>query len=730
MKILGACKLLVLQIVAFYMRLPRVPRRFCIAFVTFLLILGNILFFYLFAISLYGVFLALLYFAFVVAFPGLLIALVFCKFFHVPSDQRPSWHLMIPLMTIFGIGNLLSAYLIAKLLHVHEANYMFALPYFLLPLGPVRAFFRSIMSFNFRKYNVLSNWQLPIFLIFIFAVNILLFSMRPTPGILPLDIFFDHLWNVGNTVSLVSHFPLQSLNIELKPYIPYHILVHIMGAHMAIITGLTPHLVGLQFIFVPLVPLLILSMTSLLRQFFNENNAYLFYGLAVLLFGDGFLSVHAVKVDSYINSPTNFLGIIFFLSAMTLLMQLHRIRNTGRFIIFFAVLLLTTVAKGSIGIALMLGTVLWMLFLIWRKRIMLGDVMYCTGALLGFSVSFLVFFILPVQGQPTITGLIHGISDTSFPVVPFAYVTKNYLASPFVGIIYSHLPPFLQQLSHIILTIAFLPIHILLYYSYRLLVFYHLITSSIDTKTYRFIFIGLASLLVAYLININTHGHAFFLTPAIYILDVLFVCYFQKEKLFSLITFFYSKRDVYAMIGLIFIIVLPFLSMSGWFRTEYSHNFLMYGRIGIWMNDKLSKTNYRQSRQSITPEIYDALTYIRKFTKKDVTVVSPSVNLDGRKHISFHTSAFAERAVFLEGYDFGSIVKYVGISEIDRRKAVLKHIRTNYTVPEGMQNSRYIFLVDTKTRNELQKKYPTTLLYDNDKWSVLQIGANNSKEVS
>lgn len=727
MKILSACKLLVLQIVAFYMRLPRVPRGFCIAFVTFLLILGNILFFYLFAISLYGVFLALLYFVLVVAFPGLLIALVFCKFFHVPSDQRPSWHLMIPLMTIFGIGNLLSAYLIAKLLHVHEANYMFALPYFLLPLCPVRAFFRSIMSFNFRKDSVLSNWQLPIFLIFIFAVNILLFSMRPTPGILPLDIFHDHLWNTGNTVSLVSHFPLQSLNIELKPYIPYHMLVHIMGAHMAIITGLTPHLVGLQFIFVPLVPLLILSMTSLLRQFIDKNNAYLFYGLAVFLFGDGFSSVHAVKVESYINSPTNFLGVILLLSAMTLLMQLHRIRNTGRFIVFFAVSFLATAAKGSIGTALMLGTVLWILFLIWRKRMMVGDAMDCTGALLGFSVSFLVFFILPLQGQPTITGF---VKDASFPIVPLAYVTKNYLASPFVGIIYSHLPPFLQQLSHIILTIAFLPIHILLYYSYRLLVFYHLITSSIDTKTYRIIFVGLASLLVAYLINTSTHGHAYFLTPAIYILDVLFVCYLQREKVFSLIAFFYSKRHVYAMIGLIFIIVLPFLSMRGWFRTEYAHNFLMYGRIGLWMNDKLSKTNYRQSRQSITPEIYEALTYIRKFTKEDVTVVAPFVDLDSRRHISFYTSSFAERAVFLEGYDFGSIVKYVGISEINRRKAVLRHIRTNYTVPEGMQNNRYVFLVNTGTRNELQKKYPTTLLYDNDKWSVLQIGANNSKEAN
>ena len=687
------------------------------------LILSNFAFFYFFSVSLKGVIFALFYFMGAVLLPGYVIGLIFLHIFHYDSDGQPSWHLLLPLSTVFGVGNILLSYIVGQMLNIHAAYYLFAWTYFMLAVKPIRILLRSSLDNHLKSSSTVSDWNLCIVLLFILGVNILLFLTRPTPGILPLDIFHDHIWNAGNTVSLVSNFPLQSMNIETKPYIGYHILIHILGAHISLITGLTPHLVGLQFIFVPLVPLLIFNMVSLLNQFLKHEGIYLFYALAVLLFGGGFSIVHEVKVNSYLTSSTNFLGVILLFSVMTLMMHSHRVKSAGRLVLVFLGLFLSTAAKGSIGTALLMATILWIFFRIWKKTITLGDYVDCTGAILGFALSYFVFFGLPSSAQPIATDF---IKKSSFLLVPLSYVTENYLTRPFIDVIYKYSPGQLQLLFHVILTIFVLPVYILLFFSYRLIAIYNLKTHGINKKNQRIIFVAIGSLLVAYMVNMGPQSNAYFVNSALYILDVLFVVYLQKENVFSLLQKFWQKKHIYAAIGLIFIMILPFLSMGGWNRREYAYNFFMYGKIGQSMDAKFAKTEYRQTRQSITPEIYDALKYIRQNTPNEVVVVTPFIDLKSGKPLAFYTSAFAERTVFFEGYGFGGIQKYIGHSQINKRIETTKKIYHKYDIPEEMKNNRYVFLVNTETKNELEKKYDSNILYENHKWCVLQIRMNNS----
>ncbi len=688
-----------------------------------LLALLNVAFFYAFAISLKGVFIALAYYAAAVVLPGCCIAGLFYYFFPSGRDEVPSWHLTLPLTTIFGIANVLISYLMGQAFHTGAYNYLFAWAYLLVLLKPVRTAVRSMIRFSQRPESGNQfRWKAPIILFYILIINVLFFLLRPTPGIVPLDIFHDHLWNAGNTVSLTSHFPLQSMNIAERPSIAYHILIHVMGAHMALTTGLTPHMVGLQFIFVPLIPLLVVTMAAFLEQILERKDSYVFYGLAVLLLGGGFAIIHEVKVRAYLGSNTNLLGVLLLFSVLLLITQAGKLNRTGRFISFFAGLFLATAAKGSIGAALAAGAVLWTCFRIWRKQLTGEDVTDGLGALSGFALSCLLFFVFPLWGQAVYADGMR----TSFPLIPLSYVTKNDLASPFIDVIYKYLPGRYQVPVHVLFTVLFLPVFIVLYFSYRLLVLSKFKESWKAEIHQKIIFIALGSLAIALTVNTAPQDSAYFMTSGLFILDALFLRQIQQENIFSLIRSSFNQRHVYTLIGSLLILLLPFVTLGGWVKPEHRYNFFVYGRVGHLLDRSVSKTTYRQSHQSITPEVYEALSYIRHNTDRNSVVVSPFLDESDGRHLAFYTSTFSERTAFIEGYEFAGLakeglVRYVGASGITRKKEIVDEIYKKYDVPAEIQNKKYVVLADAKTRAELEKKYSTNTLFANDKWNVMQV---------
>jgi hypothetical protein len=696
------------------------------------LILMNVAFYYLFAVNLEGVFIALTYFVAVIFIPGLLIAVMLL---HVGcrSAERPTWQLILPLSTIFGIANMLISYLLGQVLYQAAYYYLFAWAYVLILAKPVRASLSSMVLPGAKTNRMQFISKIPVILVFILIMTILFFLVRPTPGIVPLDINPDHVWNAGNTVSLVSHFPLQSMNIEERPNIAYHILIHIAGTHMAIITGLPPHLVGLQYVFVPLVPLLIITMVSVLGHFIKDKQNYLFYGLAVLLFGGGFKVIHEVKVRNMLNSSTNFLGIILLFSFLAVMLQVQKMNKRGRLISLFTGVFLATVAKGSIGATLVAGIVLWTVYRMWQKKLTSEDMVDCIGALAGFAISFLIFYLLPLWGQPLST---NGMAKASFPIVPFSYVTKNDLASPFVELIYKYVPGSYQVPTHILLTVIVLPIFVLLYFSYRLIVLFDVVKNGIEEHHQRLLFIALGSLLIGFGVNMAPQENAYFLTSGMFILDLYFVRYMQKKQILLSLRSYRSQKNVYAFVGALLIFMLPFLSMRGWIRSEHMYNFVMYGRVGQLMDATLSKTMYRKSHQSITPDMYEALTYIRNHTGGDMIVVSPFEDHAYGKHLTFFTSAFSERTAFIEGDAYAGAAReglareglalYVGLPEIMKKRKMVDDIYVNYRVSEEMRKSKYLFLADNRAKDELIKKYSLRTLFENRNWSVLQIAPKNS----
>jgi hypothetical protein len=611
------------------------------------------------------------------------------------------------------------SYLAAKILGSYPLYYLFLCTYPAVFVNPFRKYIASSVHINFNIGNICKERLLPVILFFILCINILFFLSRPTPGIVPLDIFHDHVWNAGNTVSLVSDFPLRSMNVETQPYISYHILVHILGAHMSIITDLTPHLVGLQFVFIPIIIMLAFNVSFLLNRFLERRGGYLFYGLAVVLFGGGFTIVHEVKVNSLLNSDTNLIGVALLFAIVACIINSDRFKKTGAFGLSLIGLFLVTAAKGSIGASLFVGMFFWAIFNIWKNRRLTAEIIEAVGTILGFASAYVFFFILPTYGQTVVDAL--SADSGGSPFLPLSYVTKNAMARPFLDVIYKYAPEHLQLISHILLTVSLLPLYVLLYFSYRLLVFLRIKSVSADEQQQKILFIIFGSLFITYMVNKGPQDHAYFAAAGLFMLDMLFVTFLYKEKVFSLIAEFFKKRQLYGLVGAILIVIMPFISLKGWVKKEYAYNIFMYGRIGQHMDARFSKTEYRRNHQSITPEYYDALQHIRKDCDKNIIVVTPFVCLENGKPLAFYTSAFSERPVYLEGYSFGGITRYVGSSEIERRLKILKDIYENYHVPDELMNNRYVYLADRKTKEGLERKYNIKPLYDNGVWCVLRI---------
>lgn len=683
------------------------------------MLLANLTFFYLFLISLKAVFLTIVYFMLAVLLPGYLISRLFIRSFFF-AEEGPSWQLKIPLITIFGLANVLFSYLLAKILNISAANYFFCWPYLLLFFNLRQQYYVFKISSLFSILEC-HRWQLVILLFFMTFVNILVFLMRPTPGVLAIDIFHDHVWNAGHTASLVSNFPLRTLNIETRPYMGYHVLFHVLGAHLAMISGLTPHLVGLQFIFVGLIPLLICNLFVLLSNLVNFQSSYLFYGFAVIIFGGGLHFVHEVKVNSLLNSSTNFIGVLILFAILSVVTNLKRISNVGNFVVIFLCTFLAVVSKGSIGASLLVGILLWTLWQGWKRTLIRRDIIVCFAVILGFLCSYYLFFVFPVSLNPDL----HAVSSSdSFPILPFQYVTQNALSSGIVYSIYKHLSFPYNTFAHILFGILIFPLHVLFYYSYRLLIIYIFLVIDRSIIPSRFVAIILGSWLFAYSLEGDAQDHAYFLTSALLVLDISFVVYLQCTQIFSQIRQFHKQRKIYALIGSCVILILPFLTTPGWIKDGYKYNFFVYGKVGVMMDNLLRNSAYKKAHQLITPDLYETLQYIRTDTPESNTntVISSLISINDGRPLAFYPSAFSEHAVFLGGYNFGDIRGKVPKQQIEKRLAILDGIYNSFEVPDELRTEKYLFLMDHQTTHEIEKRYHVKVLYNNENWNVVKIG--------
>jgi len=691
---------------------------------TLTLLLSNVAFFYLYMVSLKGVLYSLCYFVLVILIPGWFLALLFFITFRKDDNDRPTWDLMLPLLTVMGIANLVVSYFLAQVTGARVLIYTFAWAYSLVFFHPVRKQLKSLISGFVSSGYALNSRRWPIVLLFILCLNVIFFSLRPTPGILPLDIYPDKLWDAGNTVAMTLGFPLQSMNIETRPYISYHILYYIMAAHMVLTTGLVPHLVSLQYIFIPLIPWLVLCMTALMHQFFKKDNLYLFYGLALLLFGGGFHMVHEVKAQN-LNSSTNFIGVLLLFAVMTIILHSAGFKKTGRGIALFAGVFLATVAKGSIGACLVAGIVLWACLQIWRKSLSTADIADSAAAVLGFLSSYALFFVMPSLNADTSSST----GQAGFPFVPLTYVTKNELFSPLVDLLYKLLPGVLPIFTHVLFTILVLPLYILLYYSYRLVVVYDYKIHGGTEKIERVLLVVLGSLTMGYLVNMGSwQNHAYMITSAVFMLDVLFIAYAQKEKLFARIPEFWGRRNIFACLGACMIVILPFITMPGWIRAEHTHNLLMFSKMGKLLDFQLRNTTYRKERRIITPELYETLQFMRTSAEGDAIVVTPILELPDGRPTAFYTSAFSERTAYVEGFYGGQdVTLHLDRKEIDQRQALVKKIYGEFIIPDQLQNSKYLFLATVETSDAFAKRYATEILFKNAQWCVVRINQKAPK---
>ena len=312
--------------------------------------------------------------------------------------------------------------------------------------------------------------------------------------------------------------------------------------------------------------------------------------------------------------------------------------------------------------------------------------------------------------------------EGTFPLAPLDYVTKNELTAESFQLIQSYLPEAFQLISHITILLLALPIYLLLYFSYRLLVIYYIFHAEFEDGSKKVVVFVISSLLIAYTINLPyPQDYAYFLTTGVILMDALFILFLQKEDIFNRLKVSLEKKSLFASIGILFVLVLPFIDMSNRIRSEHTHNYFFSGVIGRVLDDRLKNSSYRKTMQAITPEMYSALSYIRKYSDGSTIVISPFVHTPDGRPRAFYTSTFAERTAFVEGYYEGSGgAKYSNPEEINEKLAIIDSIYKMKRIPEQLRNKKYVYIVAAEQSDEFLAKYPMQKIYTNSIWGVLQ----------
>jgi hypothetical protein len=301
-------------------------------------------------------------------------------------------------------------------------------------------------------------------------------------------------------------------------------------------------------------------------------------------------------------------------------------------------------------------------------------------------------------------------------------VTNNDLLNGYVQLIQKYLSGGSQVAALILLTLLALPVYVLLYYSYRLLVGYYFKSYPIDDLKKKILVFAISSLLVGYLINVPyPQNSAYFITVSVFCLDVLFILFLHNELVFTKIGEVFRDRNIFSFIGITVILLLPFADVSHVIRHEHTHNYFFAGRVGQWLNPKLKNTSYRKTHQQITPDMYAGLSYIRKHTPKDAIVVTPLINTPDGRPRAFYASTFSERTAFVEGYfQVRGLAKYADPEEVKQKLAIVDKIFNNYEIPVGIQDKRHILFCETESIERFGNKYQMKVLYKNKAWAVLQ----------
>lgn len=498
----------------------------------------------------------------------------------------------------------------------------------------------------------IATWLEPVGLPWIATLaflGLVLFAVFSVPRPEPASFFSggstilypDFLWNMGTTTSLTRSFPALSMNLDAELPVRYHVLVHIVAAHLSKLVGIAPSLAFLNYVHAFVALLFLLGLVAFSLRF-GLARPLLVMLLFCLIAHFGYVSESLIISAAPLLSLMVLMGPDFDVASGDLRHAVLR----------GLALALCVAAKGSAGTIFLSALLLFVAVDVVVRRNGLPTRAVARLAIIGliWIVTYVVFFYgsIPERAQFGTGAFRHiGISGAglSYPLV-FYYLPRIEEAILAVGG-----NPLLVAVEYLAVWLAKLVSWGLLVassFAYFTGPFFlgAAIFALPQGRRRRFTFL-LAFALIAFLLQGLVKfpgGGRYFGVYAGIGMAMLCVC------LFGLLAELQPTRRVAPVALLVgFLMLAVEFSWNSWLHNDFAFSFT--DRI-LHERDRMKRSG--GARTELSPQLYEALRYIRDRTDPEVVVIhSRGIQDDMYKSLpSYVVSGFSERRSYLESLGF------------------------------------------------------------------------------
>ncbi|SHG65399.1 hypothetical protein SAMN02745221_00681 [Thermosyntropha lipolytica DSM 11003] len=592
--------------------------------------------------------------------PGLLLVNV------IAHDHYRGWY-KLALALVVGIALDIFCYIAFAALQIKPFLYFF---FALLVLRYISsswlrkdvALCTRLLSKPLDKYE--AGWLLLLMGLLVLTAKIY-FSPNLLPGQGDIIYSVDYPWHIGNIAEILNHWPPQDPRLAGFPF-HYHIFFYVLTAFFSYLTGISIPVLFFRLVVPFLLYLCMLGAYFAGSRWYGRKEIGLISAAVFLTAGTALLShPYNIFLKNLFFSPT------FLLASLVCLFFLIELKaylkDEGS---LFLLLILTGVlsgAKGSFFPVIFAGLALTCAYYMLGKDKsgLKKTVILCSGSLVIFFAVYFYIYGLTPGGE--------GIKLFPLEIVYNTHIYKVYEQ--------------IFKLDTVWMVIFFIPVYLLLFFSFRLLAYVDGIKELIKNKSLspdRFFLAAtiLVSFIPAYLLSYRGTSQYYFLFVGYICLNLMASAYIYKTV----------KGEKGRTLRFI-VMILLFISFAD--------------TIGM-VNDtaRINGKLAALSSKPLTEGLYEGLVFLRDHTEKDAVIAARRAFLltpDNARF--FYYSAFSERRILVEGWQYMSLERQ---KEAEKRYAdmtLLYFTRDEKTAARIIHKYDVDYLiVDKKARQRLRFK--------------------------
>lgn len=547
-------------------------------------------------------------------------------------------------------------------------------------------------------------------------VNIIIYfsyyGTSPLPGDREILYFLDIPWHLGNIASLSAGWFPQDFRLAGYSF-HYHFFSYAWMAAVKRTCGFTGSVILLRLFPAFFFNLLFFAMWTTGRALFSKRTAYLAIFITLLAGNFIVFKPHNLLLNNLMFSPTYLLAMVLFWPlAAEIVKYLESATEQIRFASADNRFAVTTEPRRSVAttnyhkVASLLIIGLLMAALAGTKAtflpVVVAGVLLVAAlvkesrtaaiilAVLGI-VTFLCFYLWLYRGG--------GASDLTISVYKLVYDTE----------IYKHSLAWLTVRGFRGAGVLAIFIYFLGYLGIKLGGLVYGMAQALERKrpdVYVFLLgITLAGVMGGYLLQARDNSQYYFLFAGLAALNLLTASYLDNIYINKV-----NIRDKVINVLIIIILLLPSVVDTMQMVEKNRHDGQVRGQM-------LNKP--------LTPGLYAGLTFLREHSSPEAVVVGRRFSEMGGRRIWFYYSAFSERRMLLEGWEFMPRSRFPAVQDRYQDIVLLYKTTSPLTARKILNQYGIDYLIADKKYRSTQPHFPLPgilrSVFDNEKVTIYQV---------